>query len=275
MIPGEVINKDELIFEIDFHDGYTLRQLFEFLRLALPCAPLTINSKGIYLERGNGQNTMLVRLFINRKNLIKYYINEEKFNDKGCNQHKVNINIAFFLEQIKNISKRDGITIYQSSDYRDYVFGKALGGGKLLSQGVIYFRTQAYEHISYEVEDGVKENDLPNHVIPLVSFCTICSGIAKTKNNSAIIVYPNGVRIVTYTQTGSMGRNDTWGNCDDSQKKFVTKVSHSDMKALSKMINLNPNGIVRVYSKKNQITRLEVPCGVFAELTVILQGKND
>jgi hypothetical protein len=286
----------------DFSDGHTIRQMFEFFRVGLPCAPMIFTEQGIYIERANGFKTLLVRCAISRKNLVGYSFDRRRCNDPTRQRHIINFELPDFNTQVKSLAKKEGIRIYQSAENPDFVFGQLYGGNKSTSQGVIFFRSREFEPATYKV-DPVGPETIPNQVISLLSFCSACTNAARSKYPYAqIIVYPNGLRIVAGNETGSTGRRDVWGDCSGYVRQtrkvvrkaenptdpdieelkeevvqvepFITCVPLADIRALMKTANLHQSGIVRVYSTRNQLTRLEIPAGSLCELTIILQGKD-
>lgn len=267
----------------DFSDGYTCRQMFEFFRLGLPNAPMFFSDNGITIEGANGLKTLYVKCYINRKNLVGYYFDPNNCNDKENNRHIINYQLPDFLIQVKSLAKKESIRIRHFKDSPDHVFGQFYGGNKTTAQGSVYFRTQKYEPASYDIDDGVTEETLPNQVVPLASFCSVCASIVHHKYPFAsFIVYPQGVRIVSGSDTGSAGIHEGWGDFYEDEEEdpneidqpFITYVSLADVKALAKTSNLNTQGIVRIYSTRNQIIRLEIPTGTLAETMVILQGRD-
>lgn len=281
----------------DFSDGHTVRQLFEFFRIGLPCAPMFFTKDGIQIERANGHKTFLVQCLISRKNLVGYTFDPTKCNDPANERHIVSFELPDFNTQVKSLAKKEGIRLCHFAEQSDFVFGQLYGGNKTTSQGMIFFRVQKYEPATYQINDGVTPETIPNQVVPLSSFCSACTNAARSKYPYAFfIVYPNGVRIVAGNETGSTGRRDGWGDCSGYAIKpkkasrvkldtpaaeeyiqiqpFVTCVPLTDIKALMKASNLHQGGIVRIYSSRHQLTRLEIPAGSLCEVTIILQGKD-
>jgi hypothetical protein len=50
----------KLIFCIQFMDGYTFRQLYEFYKMTLTTAPMFLSPQGITILRGNGDASLVV-----------------------------------------------------------------------------------------------------------------------------------------------------------------------------------------------------------------------
>lgn len=280
MIPQ--VDQSNIVFRVDFSDGYTLRQLFEFFRMSLPCAPLFLHEKGITIERGNGSDTLFVRANINRMDLVDYKLNMDLVNDPKNRRHIVNFELNEFQVQMKSIAKKEGILLVQYPQFSDCpgtVHGQAYGGNKN-SAGSILFRTQKYEDVKYEIDDGITNETIPNAVIPLPAFFNACSNLSRVKHPFALMsVYPNGVRLDANNESGSTGRGNIWGDCSGFVNKKVvepykTCIPLHIIKTLVKTANFHSAGIVRVYGTSNQLVRLEIPVGCYANVMILLRGRD-
>lgn len=291
--PIQGVQQQQPVASVDFSDGYTIRQMFEFFRMSLPCAPMFFTEDGIMIERANGSDTLLVRCFIHRRNVVGYTFDKANCNDPSNGRHIVNFNLGMFVGQIKSIAKKEGIRLNSYKELPQYVVGQSYGGNKSTSQSVMYLHTSKYEDAFYSIEDGVNKDTMPNCVVQLTSFCSFCTNAARSKYAYVyFMAYPEGLKVIAGSQTQSDGRHEVWGNCKDyilvdkvneagekyqeweQQIPFVTCVPLKDIKALNKINNFHLQGIVRVYSKRNQLTRLEIPTGTFTDVTIMLQGVN-
>lgn len=265
-------------------DGHTIRQMFEFFKAALPCAPLFFTPEGIIIQRSNGNKTLFVSCFISRKNLIEYTFNIQNCSHPQYKQHIINFELTDFNTRVKSLAKKEGIRIRQYAEQPKFVFGQLYGGNKTTSHGVIYFKTQNFENESCEINDDFTRETLPNQVVPLSSFCAVCTSVVRSHFTRAYFyVYPNGVQIAAGNETGSTGLRDGWGDCSDTKivdgktvqiRPYVTSVPLSDIKALCKTSNIHGSGIVRIYASRDNLTRLEIPAGCLCEITIILQTNN-
>lgn len=275
------------VFNVDFADGYTFRQLFEFSKVSVSCAPMFFQEDSIYVERDNGSHTLLLRCKINSRDLTGYKVEPTLFNDPDKKRHVIVFDLTEFQIQIKSIAKKEGLRIFQYAEYPQYVFGHPYGGNKN-GQGVITFITQRYEHATYNIKDGITNETQPNAVISLPAFCNACSNVLRAKYPYAIFyVYPKGFYMTSGNQTGSTCRENNWGDCSGyvevkgsnpfqmvSVQPFVSYVPLNVVKALVKTSNFHSSGIVRIYSTVNQLVRIEIPIGCYAEVVLLIRGKN-
>jgi hypothetical protein len=286
-----VSGDDVLCVSIDFSDGYTARQMFEFFKAALPCAPLFCSEDGIRIEQSNGDETILVYCFIDKRNIVGYKFFESECNDPENRRHVVSLNLQPLLTQLKSLAKKECLKI---NIYTDRVEGKFYGGSKSTKYGAMSFVTQDYHPAKYIIDDAVTKDTYPNVTIPLGSFCSVCTNASRSKYPfTYFIVYPEGVRIIANTCTGADGIQDGWGDCHDkiveeyedengelcynevTVTPKVTCINLQDTKALTKTSNLQSNGgIVKIYSNKDGLVRLEIPTGVMTTITIILRGRD-
>ncbi len=283
---------------VNFFDGYTVRQLFEFYKQGLTCAPMFFTSgpnRGINIIRGNsGQHgpTMIVNTRIRGDDLVEYSVDTERWNWKEKRCHVINVNLGDFHAQIKSVAKKESIRMFQYAEYPDYVFLQFYGGNKN-SEGWVHVKTERFEDVKYNIEDGVDGTDAstrpqPNVRVPLPMFCAACANIVKAKYHFAVLnVYPKGAHLLGGSDIGSSSRNAHWGDCSGldpaagkrrlviagktaTPVRYTTRIPSTVVKALNKTANFNTAGIVKMYGRGDCLTRLEIPVGTYADTTIHL-----
>ncbi|CAH6418699.1 Hypothetical protein POVN_LOCUS418 [uncultured virus] len=272
---------------VDFFDGYTLRQQFEFYRSAIKCAPMFFGAQGIRIIRGNnGDNkrpTLLASTEIMGVDLVDYKVDQNYWNCPSQSCHIININLAEFHGHIKNVAKKEGIRIFQYAEYPQIVICQFYGGNKN-ADGYVQVRTEFFEHVQYNIEDNITATDMPNVRVPLTAFCAACSSVARVKYPYAVLnVYPSGAHLAAGNETGTSARNSRWGDCSGVvQTKsrlqvtnrppvvYAIKVPIDVIKAMTKMSNFNVGGVVKIYSKADGLARLETAVGAYAKTTCYL-----
>jgi hypothetical protein len=284
------------IFVVEFLDGYTFRQAYEFFKMTLTSAPMFLSSEGITILRGNGNSSLVANTQIHGHQLLHYEFSPEYANYPGTENrraiHVVNCPLAKFRENIKGTARKEAIRIFQFvGDQSIYI---QVYGGNKNSDGYVIVKTESYEHIQYELGDYTQAVTAPNCKIPLVEFCNACSNIGKIKGCSAakILCYPKGVGIGANSETGVTDRYNKWGECDEETrnslqvtggprlvihgnalqkvKPFAVKVPIDVIKALGKLSNLTNNGILRVYCECDNLVRLMISISYYAEMTLFL-----
>lgn len=281
------------IFCVEFLDGYTFRQAYEFFKMTLTTAPMFLSPEGITILRGNGNASLVANTQIRGHQLLRYEFAPEyanyKASDLRSSVHVVNCPLAKFRENIKGTARKEAIRMFQYvGDQSIYI---QVYGGNKNAAGHVTVKTEPYEHIQYQFGEYNQPVTSPNYKIPLVEFCNACSNIGKIKgcSNAKIVCYPNGVAIGACSETGVTDRYNRWGVCDDenpvglqggprlliqgnvvSRKVYSVKVSIDVIKALGKLSNLTNNGILRVYSECDGLVRLMISISYYADMTLFL-----
>ncbi len=95
-----------LVFYIDFHDGYAFRQIMEFLKLTVTTIPMYFSENGISILQGNGDGSLVVSINIKGHELLSYHFNKELANQQGTGdkptQHLVSFSVSKFRDTIKS-----------------------------------------------------------------------------------------------------------------------------------------------------------------------------
>jgi hypothetical protein len=268
---SSMIKKDGIpIFEITFVDGYTFRQLFEFIKIGSFEAPILIYEDRLVIESSNGDETLYFQYTIKSKNLIEYNTKIQYFNDKSRNRHIVLFDLSEFQLQIKSISKKEGLKIFQYADCEDFFFLQPVGGNKSNSSGLT-IKTKKGEIKSYELQN-ISSSSLCK-IISLSSFCHSTINISRSKYTSAIFnIYSDGFSIISGNSIKSTSQENSWGICN-GKPLYVINIKKDIIKALSKTSNFDPSGIIRVYGLSNNLLCFAIPLSCYGK--VIIYIKNE
>lgn len=265
--------KFKIVVLVDFHDAYTLRQQFEFYKCALTCTPLFFQESGLRILRGNGTKTLVVSTIMRKRDLIKYYINKDIWNCPDGKCHIINVDLQEFYDQIRSITRKECIRIYQYAEFPNLLICQPYGGNKN-ARGHFVVKIQKYEDLVYKIEDPVKDNMNPNITVPLAEFCSSCSNLERVKYPHAILkVYSQGAHILAGNEIGSSSRTNHWGLCTGDY--FSVKIPITVVKAMTKMRNFNQSGIVRIYGAIDGLVRIEVAVGCYGEVICYLVDPVD
>jgi len=286
-------NKKDLVFYIDFHDGYAFRQIMEFLKLTVTSIPMYFSENGISILQGNGNGSIVVNINIKGHELLTYYFNKNLANTNEDNEiyHLVCFNVSKFRDTIKSTARKEGIRIFQYAN-ESTVHIQVYGGNKN-GEGGTSIETQTYTPIQYEMSGFEQSIFQPNCKSPLSEFCNSCGHFGKVKSTkyTNFICYEKGVKVTAHSETGVISMFKKWGECKDDEDtpsimpgkakvKYLTKKTKLDdktytvkipidiIKALSKLSNLTNNGIMRIYCETNDIIRFMVSISYYAELII-------
>ena len=296
--PSFVVGRrKDLVFYIDFHDGYAFRQIMEFLKLTVTSVPMYFTENGISILQGNGDGSLVVSIAIKGHELLTYYFNSDlanypkKADDKSDESyHIVCFNVSKFRDTIKSTARKEGIRIFQYAG--DPTVHIQVYGGNKNGEGGTSIETQTYTPLNYDLS-GFEQSVLsPNCKSPLSEFCNSCGHFGKVKSTkyTNFTCYNAGVKVTACSETGVISMFKKWGECEDeSEHPFRTsapklklsevsapkpktlhnvKIPIDIVKALSKLSNLTNNGIIRIYCEEDKIIRFMVSVSYYAELVI-------
>ena len=288
-------HKNDLIFFIDFHDGYAFRQIMEFLKLTVTSVPMYFSENGISILQGNGDGSLVVSINIKGHELLKYHFNKELANiqpasEEDTHYHLVSFNVSKFRDTIKSTARKEGIRMYQYTG--DSTVHIQVYGGNKNGEGGTSIETQPHNPIHYELSGFNQSIYLPNCKSPLSEFCNSCGQFNKVKSTkyTNFACYKKGVKVTAWSETGVISTFRKWGECEDSNEShkypggprvnnneiiskgkknhYNVKIPIDVIKALSKLSNLTNNGIIRIYCESDHIIRFMVSISYYAELVI-------
>lgn len=283
--------RKDLVFYIDFHDGYAFRQIMEFLKLTVTSVPMYFTENGISILQGNGDGSLVVSITIKGHELLTYYFNPELANfpsKEDESYHIVCFNVSKFRDTIKSTARKEGIRIFQYAG--DPTVHIQVYGGNKNGEGGTSIETQSYSRMHYDLSGFEQSALVPNCKSPLSEFCNSCGHFGKVKSTkyTNFTCYKSGVKVTACSETGVISMFKKWGECDDdsshpfrtngprlkvmdSQKNQIVhnvKIPIDIVKALSKLSNLTNNGIIRIYCEEDKIIRFMVSVSYYAELVI-------
>ena len=272
-------SKDDISVFIEFTGGYTFRQLVEFNKKSVMSMPIFCNSSKIYTYRGNGKRTLVTYTLAEKKNLTKYIFNEKNINFPNEKYHIISLKLDDFYSQIKSLGKKEGLRIYQIKSKPELAWIQFFGGKT--ENGWIQVRAEKYEPNIYNLDEkNARDTNNPNVTIPLSSFCTVITQIARLKYPNVILrSYDQGAEIISSNETGTTVKRTPWGDVspifNETNKLkptncFDINIGLTELTALSKLSNFHNEGIVRLYCSNDNIVRLEVPLGCYATTFIYL-----
>jgi hypothetical protein len=304
----EIKHSPDLVFFIDFHDGYAFRQIMEFLKLTVTTIPMYFSENGINILQGNGDGSLIVNINIKGHELLTYHFNKELANIPPTETnsqvyHLVCFNVSKFRDTIKSTARKEGIRMFQYAG-ESIVHIQVYGGNKN-GEGGTSIETQSYSPIHYELSGFKQSIFLPNCKAPLSEFCNSCGQFNKVKSTkyTNFACYNKGIKVTACTETGVISMFKKWGECEDSNSMSLKvpggprlmftdsannkiKYSKNDnnnnvkipievIKALSKLSNLTNNGIIRIYCEADNIIRFMVSISYYAELVIYYRSSEE
>lgn len=290
--PEPIQRKNDLVFFIDFHDGYAFRQIMEFLKLTVTSVPMYFTENGISILQGNGDGSLIVSINIKGHELLTYHFNKELANIPSPDTdtpayHMVCFNVSKFRDTIKSTARKEGIRIFQYA--KDSIVHIQVYGGNKNGEGGTSIETQNHNPIHYELSGFEQSIYKPNCRSPLSEFCNSCGQFGKVKSTkyTNFACYPKGVKVTACSETAVISMFKKWGECsnnesqhkvpggprisvnnEDDKSHYNVKIPIDVIKALSKLSNITNNGIMRIYCEADNFIRFMISISYYAELII-------
>ena len=272
-------HEKDLVFLIDFHDGYAFRQIMEFLKLTVTSVPMYFTENGISILQGNGDGSLIININIKGAELLNYHFDKSLANMPSADAdsptyHMVCFNVSKFRDTIKSTARKEGIRIFQYKD-SNVVHIQVYGGSKN-GEGGTSIESQTYTPFHYELSGFEQSIYEPNCRAPLSEFCNACGQFGKVKSNkyTNYACYPKGIYVTAISETGTTSMFKKWGKIENETTKhnkrnhYNVKIPIDVIKAISKLSNLTNNGIMRICCEDDNFIRMIVSVSYYAELTI-------
>lgn len=284
----------KIVVSFDIFDGYTFRQLFEFYKSCLTSAPIFVYKDGFRTIRGNSKVSIVINSFIKKDNILKYSVDTELFNHKMHDTHIINMDLDDLCVKLKNIPKQGAVRLFQYEE-SDCVYCQIYGGSKT-NDGLMAIKLEPYDRQTYEIDDEILPEHEPNAKVPLSYFCSGCESSIKSKcKKTELQCFPNMINCVISKETNPHSNNIMWRNFTSpsieslySQEytKIKTDVESSGgsiytvnieaalLKPLSKLLNFNSKGIIKMYCQTDGIIKFCLDLGTMGEIVIHIIDKD-
>lgn len=286
--------EEEWIILAHFHDGYSLRNVFQFLRNTCRCVHLVFDPEGITIEEENAQGSILVRCRIRADDLTNYQYNQdpEKVPSFFCA-----FNAAEMQKATKAVAKKDGLKLYVKGGSNPNIYievlnvGSGSNGDGLKMIPLIENNKGGFYDIKYERK---RANAKP----PINQFSKFCADIASLKCTKVhFIAFEHGVLIqgletneiktikrfgdVNIPSLPSSSRNFRNGTGISGNKPRLNihypdevgriTIAASAIRLMSKFNNLCPTGIIKIFIEKENPLKIISNIGCYGTLTLYIK----
>jgi hypothetical protein len=297
--PLEITSEKKAIrLRVDFTEGYSFRKTFEYLKQTNGQGNLLFFPNEIIYTETDENRTLLNDIRIQTCDLTKYDYNSDE----------ESIAIGFTLSELvtitKHIGKKDSLLICLLHGDPNVYLQIIGANNKACDRGSVYIlRSQNINpQIIYPYEYDRAENN-PNCAVPISDFCKMCSAMNSLKCNSVTIKgYPYGICFEGIRPGNITGRIDRFGNCEMPLQKTLSlikpstgddgssggqvqqvrlnirspsnevkiQIPISTIKALSKLNNITPGGVIKFYTEQDKALKLICNIGCYGKLTILL-----
>jgi hypothetical protein len=298
-------------FYAEFSDGYTFRNLIEYIRLTNFDGVIRCYKNKIKYEQSNDDETILNKFEIFTYQLTDYQISSR------TNEVIIPINMVKFRNVTKNVGKKDRCSIYKASNEttlfvqifnaNSQTNGEASGLFPIETQDIPY---NEYDDIKYD-----REKDQPNCTVYQAEFSKMCASMISVK--SSYVTAHGTEKGIIFKGIKSDGTNayikDFGKVRPDQDKKMHFRlraidkslanfgpienmtiktsnipapklrigefgeiqrfsISMTTMKGLAKLNNLSPMGTLKFYVEPGKPLRIICSIGGYGELTVYIRS---
>ena len=292
--------KTGYLFYAEFSDGYSFRNLIEYLKSTNTNGNFIFHKDGISYSQHNNSNSLLNFIEIRSCDLPVYVYRSTE------DSIRVGINLSNLRSITKSVGKKDSIRIYMV--YNNPLLHISISSPntkELNRNNISVIRPQKLEVVEYEINAYQREETSPNCTTPAFDFNKMCSAMNALKC-SHILVYGDDTSIVFKGMFDGdlVGRTDTFGIIKKKEDqlpqlheisefgKIITqaypenipntisksaitqhniKIDVSTIKALGKLNNLSPNGTIKMYMEEGLPFKMISNIGSYGKLTIYLR----
>ena len=279
--------KSGYLFYAEFSDGYSFRNLIEYLKSTNTNGNFVFHKEGISYSQHNNSNSLLNFIELRGCDLPTYdYRSDEDF---VC----VGINLSNLRSITKSVGKKDSIRIFMAHGNPLLHISISSPNTKELNRNnVSVIRPQKLDVIEYDIEEYKRDETSPNCTTPAFDFNKMCSAMNALKC-SHILVYGDETSIVFKGMFDGdlVGRTDTFGmtkrknnglpleiqELPETSEQKLSNYSHcikidvSTIKALGKLNNLSPSGTIKMYMQEELPLKMISNIGSYGKLTIYLR----
>jgi hypothetical protein len=280
-------NKNRYIFYAEFSDGYSFRNLIEYLKSTNTNGNFIFHKNGVNYSQHNNTNSLLNFIEIRSCDLSVYIYNSTE------DTVKVGINLSNLRSITKSVGKKDSIRLFMVTESPLLHISISSPNTKELNRNNIsVIRPQKLEDVQYELNEYEREEIFPNCTTPAFDFNKMCSAMNALKC-SHILVFGDGSSIVFKGMFDGdlVGRTDTFGITKKRDiyggysigeespqiiqkpepQQYSIKIDVSTIKALGKLNNLSPNGTIKMYMEENLPFKMISNIGSYGKLVIYLR----
>ena len=182
--PNETFQKEEMdginnlidansSFVAEFSEGYTFRNMIEYLRVTNTKGNFRFSRDLIYYEQIDADNTIVNQIEIQTCELTHYEISTNK------EEIIIGINISDMRSITKTIGKKDSVRIFKhANDPLLYIQIINQSSRSTNRQNVSIVRPQHVDLVTYEIPDYHNGEKAPNCTIPTADFAKTCTSMS-------------------------------------------------------------------------------------------------
>jgi hypothetical protein len=281
-------NKNGYLFYAEFSDGYSFRNLIEYLKSTNTNGNFIFHKDGLSYSQHNNSNSLLNFIELRGCDLpvYVYRASEESI--------KVGINLSNLRSITKSVGKKDSIRLFMvHGNPLLHISISSPNTKELNRNNISVIRPQKLDDVQYELNEYEREESSPNCTTPAFDFNKMCSAMNALKCNHILVFGDDSSIVFKGMFDGDLvGRTDTFGltkkkdvyfgiaNMDSETPQIVQKpephqhsikIDVSTIKALGKLNNLSPNGTIKMYMEEGLPFKMISNIGSYGKLIIYLR----
>jgi hypothetical protein len=282
-------SKNRYLFYAEFSDGYSFRNLIEYLKSTNTNGNFIFHKNGISYSQHNNSNSLLNFIELRSCDLPVYIYRTTQ------ESIKVGINLSNLRSITKSVGKKDSIRIFMVNESPLLHISISSPNTKELNRNNIsVIRPQKLDDVQYELNEYERDESSPNCTTPAFDFNKMCSAMNALKCNH-ILVFGDDTSIIFKGMFDGdlVGRTDTFGLSKKKDLLFggysgmesetpqciqkpephqhSIKIDVSTIKALGKLNNLSPNGTIKMYMEESLPFKMISNIGSYGKLIIYLR----
>lgn len=293
----ETIDNEDLLFMVRFDDGYSFRNLIEYLRKTNVDGNFTFSKKFIRYHQADLKVRILNDITINVCDLTDYIYNVKDEEGNEIEEMMIKFNINSLKILTSQLQKKDSLLMYMNKKSREdrklYVqpikkkSNSANGGMGFLKlvdiniSDVVKWRTDNYSN----------DEEHPTCTVAVDEFANMCQSIGGIKCDYVLIrKQGNSIHFTTSVDGDISGSSYVFGNYDPSvatksrKTKFYIlsrdnandvifmKTGNDIIKSLQKLKNITPNGNLRLTLENGRPFRIISNVGTYGTLKIYISN---
>ena len=250
-------------FVAEFSEGYTFRNMIEYLRVTNTKGNFRFSRDLIYYEQVDADNTILNQIEIQTCELSHYEINTQN------EEIIIGINISDMRSITKTIGKKDSVRLFKhANDPFLYIQIISQSSRNVNRQNVSIVRPQHVEMFEYDIPEYQNDEKSPNCTIPTADFAKTCTSMSSVKC-SYVTIYglPKGLILEGFQEGSMFGRREQFGNCEGYVTSVQSSISSSTSPPIKSDIRLNiPSGPKPRLILKTPLVKIKVKMTIIKAL---------
>lgn len=220
---------DPVIF-VEIPDGYTFRNLIEFLKNTNTSGNFIFTKDRITYSRADATNSILNEILILGCNLTYYIYNSP------LPEIVIGVTISNLRKITKPIGKKDSVRLYMlPNDPLLYIQIVSVNTKALSRNNANFVMPQKIDRLEYDPGQYLRSEENPNCTIPIMDFCKMCTSMHSISCSYVTIRgLPRGSIFEGMMEGGITGRIDKFGIVDN---QAPTSVTIPDMSAITPLLN--------------------------------------